>query len=298
MNPAVRLMVYASCLLMLVSTDEAHAQALPPQKVLFVSINGNYNADGVNFYNTVAAAAGAANTTYILLSSNGQVANALAANTYDQIWVYDLSVGADNYPSDYAAIVNWYNNHPSKHIICDGRIISSYWNTRHTGEGAKLSQNYFHNLALRKGGLVLTTDHNTFQTGINSINTGIGIQPFSGNFSLDFIPVDTANVLMTTPNNMGSQLYDDSSPGQTPFGLQPNGKVLYTLAWHSGNTLTPGISTTIQGALGVQGAIAGVSPGALLCGETTALNLTATATNGIPPYTFSWRVSPGGQLGT
>lgn len=95
-------------------------------------------------------------------------------------------------------------------------------------------------LAASGGGLMLATDHNAFHPGINSINPLIGLEPFVGNFSLSYIPVDTGNVLMVFPNDMGAQLYDDSSPGQTPFGLQPNGRILYSLAWHSNNVNTPG----------------------------------------------------------
>ena len=33
--------------------------------------------------------------------------------------------------------------------------------------------------------------------------------------------------------------------------MQPNGRILYSVAWHSGNVNTPGITTTIQGEVGL-----------------------------------------------
>ena len=53
------------------------------------------------------------------------------------------------------------------------------------------------------GGLMLGTDHNAYQSGINTINTLIGLEPFCCNFNLAMIPVDTEHPLMNTPNDMG-----------------------------------------------------------------------------------------------
>lgn len=111
-------------------------------------------------------------------------------------------------------------------------LWSSYWSNLWQTEGMKLSQNYYENMKLHGGGLVLTTDHNAFHSGINSINSQIAIQPFVGNFSIAWIPVDVTSPLMTFPNDMGAQIHDNSTPGQTPYGPQPNGRILYTVAWH------------------------------------------------------------------
>ncbi|MCA9309584.1 MAG: hypothetical protein KDA21_00125, partial [Phycisphaerales bacterium] len=238
------------------------AQAQPdrgdtPDRVLMVNINGSYNGDAVNIGNTLTNAG--ADMTYLNLTSNGQVAAALAAADppYDQVWVFDLSTGADGYPSDFNAIAAWFDA-ANQEIICDGRMISSYWSGRWTGEGQQLTENYYENLRLRGGGVVIGTDHNSFHNaGANHLCTALGLNPFVGNFSLTFIPIDEGSPIMSVPNAVGSdagggerQLYDDSSPGQAPFGVQPNGRILYSVAWHSGNVNTPGITTTIQGEVG------------------------------------------------
>ena len=253
--------------------------------VLFVNINGQYNADGLSIYNSLNTAGASAD--WVNLSSNGLAATALAAKDYDQVWVYDLSTGADSYPADYAAIAAWHNGRPDNEIICDGRIISSYWYGHTPIEGQKLTENYYENMDARGGGLLLGTDHSTFQTGINNINAAIGLEPFVGNFSLANIPVDTASPLMTFPNDMGATLYDDSTPGQTPYGLQPNGDILYTVAWHSGNHDTPGISSTIEGVVGLHVGITSPANNSEFW-DSLPIDLAASADGGTEPYSYAW----------
>ncbi|MGP1345991.1 MAG: CARDB domain-containing protein [Phycisphaerales bacterium] len=267
------------------------------QRVLVVNINGPYNADGQNIHNTLTNAG--VDSTYVNLSSNGLVANLLAVQPFDQIWVFDLSASGNDgslYALDWQAMADWFNADPSRGIICDGRMISSYWQGRWQTEGQNLSENYFENLSDAGGGLVLGTDHNAFHPGINTLNSLIGLEPFFGNFSLTFIPVDTEHPLMTTPNDMGSQLFNDSSPGQTPFGVQPNGRILYTVAWHSGNTATPGISTTISGALNAQVSITSPANGAQFL-EGEAISFVADVVQAVEPYTVTW-TAVGASVGT
>lgn len=262
--------------------------------VLMVNISGGYNGDAVHIFDTLVSAG--ATATYVNLSTDGQAAAELDAGTFDQIWVFDLSTGADNYPTDYAAIAAWFNSQFSSEIICDSRMLSSYWNGRWASEGMALTDNYYTNMDVRGGGLLLGTDHDPYQGGINEINSMIGIEPFFGSFNLSTIPVDTDNPLMNTPNDLGPELYDDSSPGQTPYGIQPNGQILYTVAWHSNNTDTPGISSTIEGTVGMHVTI--VTP---LDGSAFALDemidFTAEVTGGDEPFTYDWFYNDGTPLG-
>ena len=264
--------------------------------VLFVNISGSsYNGDANSINQTLINTGATVN--YVTLSGGGgQAAAALATASYDQVWVFDLSTGSDSYAADYDAIAAWYNT--DKEIICDGRMISSYWSGRWTGEGQRLTDNYYHNMDIRGGGLVIGTDHNAFHTlGANDINSRIGLDPFVGNFSTAMIPVDTANPLMTTPNDMGTQLYDDSSPGQTPYGLQSNGQILYTLAWHSGNPDWPGISSTIEGDIGFHVDIDTPLDGSVFdIGDT--INLFASPDGGESPFTYQWSYDGGTSLGS
>ena len=264
--------------------------------VLFVNVRGgSYDGDGYNFYQTLPMAG--ARATYVNLSSAGMAAALISANRYDQIWVFDLSSGTDSYPADWAAIGDWFNARTNRNLICDGRSISSLWQGRWQNEGKRLTQNYYENLKREGGGLVLATDHSAFQPGINSINDRINVQRFSGDFSLTYIPIDTNSPLMNFPNNMGTQLLDDSSPGQTPFGLQPNGLILYSAAWHSGNTNTPGVSSTFRGGVGFQIALTSPASGSLFNDEAP-VTLSVQQHGGVAPITYSWRSDRDGALGS
>lgn len=264
------------------------------QSVLIVNVNGSYNGDMVNIYETVLSAG--ARAKWVNLNASGKATVALQQDNFDQVWLLDLSSGTDAYTSDWNAIATWYAANRGQ-IIADARIFSSYGSGRWQSEGLKLSQNYYENLKSRQGGLILGTDHDAFQTGINSVNAAIGLNLFSGNFNLPKIPVDTANPLMTTPNNMGSELFDDSTPGLTPFGLQPNGQILYSVAWHTGNFSTPGISSTIQGAVGFSVDIAAPANQATII-EGNTVHFAAQQLNGTPPISYTWSSDRDGVLGT
>ena len=274
----------------LVTSDAADAS-----NVLMVNISGQYNGDAANIHTTLVVAG--ATTTYVNLSTDGQAASALAEGDYDQIWVFDLSTSVDNYPTDYAAIADWFNSRPDNEVICDSRMISSYWSGRWTTEGTALTDNYYTNIDIRGGGLVLGTDHDPYQGGINEINLLTGLDPFFGTFNLVTIPVDTANPLMNTPNDLGPELFDDSSPGQTPYGIQPNGQILYTVAWHSNNPDTPGISSTIEGQIGMHVTITSPLDGSVF-DDTEMIEFSAEITGGEGPFTYEWSYNDGTPLGS
>jgi len=288
--PGIVLIAFVSVILL-----SSPARALE-DRVLMVNVHGShYDGDGYSVYLTLVNAG--ADATYVNLSSSGQVAALLAANTYDQIWVFDLSYGVDSYPPDWQAIADWYLANPDMPVICDSRMISSYWSGRYLDEGQRLTENYYFNLRVRGGGLLLGTDHDVYVSGINTIVSLIGMNPFFGTFSLTTIPVDTGSPLMTTPNDMGTSLFDDSSPGQTQYGIQPNGRFFYTLAWHSGNPDTPGISSTIEGGIGFHVAIVDPVDGAhVSLGDPMTFN--AEPYGGEAPYSYDWFSDIDGALGS
>ncbi|MHC4696266.1 MAG: CARDB domain-containing protein, partial [Planctomycetota bacterium] len=279
--------------------DNFHVEGnmVAPQRVLLVNVNGGYNEWAEAIHQTLRQAG--AEADYVNLAANGAAAGWIQSHVYDQIWVFDLSSATNddsNYPSDWQAIADWFNPNPSRVIICDGRMLSSYA-YGHLAEGELLTENYYVNMMLRGGGILLGTDHDVFQYGINTVNDLIGLQRFSGNFVLNKIPVDTTNPLMNFPNDMGPELWDNSSPGQTPYGLQPNGRILYTVAWHSNNPDTPGISATIEGEIGFHVEITSPADGAMFdAGEP--ITFTAEPTGGDPPFTYEWSSNLDGVLGT
>ena len=166
-------------------------------------------------------------------------------STFDQVWVYDLSVGSDssaNQTSNYAGIAAWYNALTVKNLIVDGRIISSApdWTTAggFASETAWI-QNYANVLNGAGGGMVLGTDHNDFQDGINSINAAIGIGAFTGfygSYPTSQAAVDTLSPLYVPIGNCTATtiacINDTSTTGFVPTGVQANGQYLTPVAYH------------------------------------------------------------------
>ena len=75
-------------------------------------------------FNQLVAAGAAAD--YVLLSETpGGAAALLATNSYAQVWVYDLSSGADPWDADFEAIADWWVDESSGEIIADGRILGT-----------------------------------------------------------------------------------------------------------------------------------------------------------------------------
>ena len=170
---------------------------------------------------------------------------------FDQVWVYDLVTGPDNNAfqvANYQNIAAWYNGLSNQNLIVDGRIISSAPSWTAAGgfpaEDAWI-QSYATALDGAGGGMVLGTDHNVFQDGINQINAGIGINNFSGffgTFPTSQAVVDTLSPLYVpigpcTTNASLQCINDNSTTGFAPAGLQPNGQFLTPVAYH-GTTST------------------------------------------------------------
>jgi PEP-CTERM motif len=167
-------------------------------------------------------------------------------SSFDQVWVYDLFSDADNganQMANYQNIATWYNGLTDQNLILDGRIISSapFW----TGAGGFPAedawiQNYAAQLDANGGGLVLGTDHNDFQSGINNINNLINIDPFTGffgQFPTSQAQVDTASPLYVPIGPCVAApalpcINDNSTTGFAPTGLQPNGQFLTPVAYH------------------------------------------------------------------
>ncbi|HNU51307.1 MAG TPA: CARDB domain-containing protein [Verrucomicrobiota bacterium] len=268
----------------------------PDQDVLFVNVRGGvYEPEAAALFDTLNAVG--ARATHVDLDVNGEVAALLGSAAYDQVWVFDLSSGPDAYPADWQAIADWFAARPAGALICDARSLSSYWKGRAPDEGLRLTENYYENLKEASGGLVLCTDDDQFAGGINEVSRLLGLEPFAGQFNRDRIPVDTRHLLMTHPNDLGPDLSGDSSPGQAPFGLQPNGLILYTVAWHSGDTNAPGISSTLRGDVGFRVLI--VSPGTgSQFNEEASVSFNGAVRGGQSPIAYAWRSDVDGPLGT
>ena len=105
-------------------------------------------------------------------------------------------------------------------------------------------QNYATQLDLRGGGLILGTDHNVFQDGINSINQQIGVNEFTGFYGS--YPSSQAVVDQNSPLFVSGLdacradpstkcINDNSTTGFVATGLQANGQTLTPVAYHGSN---------------------------------------------------------------
>jgi outer membrane protein assembly factor BamB len=216
----------------------------------------------------------------------------LAVNTYDQVWYFDIDYSAKTYPLTATALGNWHKAMPVKNAILDGRV---YGDLIHSNQAGILG-NYYTNLLERGGGAVYMTDHDAYcGSGFNQLMAAIGYNSCFGNFSGN-LPFDAANTLMSYPNQI-SVLYNDTTTGGVAYGLQPNGEILYSAAWYGGNSDTPAITTSLEGAIGFHVDIA--SPQGLIKvfpGQNVLLS--ATQSGGTDPVTYTWTSSLDGNLGT
>ena len=212
-------------------------------EILFAHVSNNYapyHDDGDEIAGYVSSLSGY-NVT--IRDLNTAVYNDYGS--FDQIWVYDLYQGLDNNASqvaNYQNIGSWYNGlgATQQNLILDGRIISSA-----TGLPWHAEPEWIQNYALelmdngRTGGLFLGTDHSVYQSGINQINAEINISPFTGTLAPTYSVVDTNSPLYTVagtfacPGDASKRcIWDNSSPGFAPAGLQANGQTLTPVAYH------------------------------------------------------------------
>lgn len=229
--------------------------AMAAVEVLFAFVaSGVYDADGNQLADMIAALPGYNVTRRFL-----HTATYSDYSSFDQVWVYDLSTGADNNANqmaNYQAIADWYNGRANQSLIVDGRIISSapFWTAAggFNGETAWI-QNYALKLEGKGGGMVLGTDHNDFQGGINEINARIDIDPFTGffgSFPISQALVDTLSPLYvpidTCRDDPTKQcINDNSTTGFAPAGLQANGQFLTPVAYH-GTTSTAFLNAAVS----------------------------------------------------
>jgi PEP-CTERM motif len=227
-------------------------------EIMFGYVGTGYHSDGENLAAKLAAIPGVTVVERDLFSA---VYSDL--DTFDQIWVYDLTPAVDNSPTqvaNYHNIADWYAAQTNQNLIVDGRIISSSdsWTGLATSNGAPQETNWIQNYAiqldLRGGGLVLGTDHSPDYTfGINTINSLIGINPFQGFYYTEPLQavVDTASPLgistwdcPTLPGN--KCINDNSSTSIVPFNTQPNGQTLFPIAWHGGEIDKPAVAASLS----------------------------------------------------
>jgi len=211
-------------------------------EVLFAFVDyGSYAANGLQLAGMIASLAG-----FNVTQRSLDTAVYSDFGNFDQIWVYDLVTGLNNsanQTANYAGIAAWYNGRSMQNLIVDGRIISSTQAFTSAGGFAPEDawiQSYANALNGAGGGMVLGTDNNVFQDGINQINAAIGIGDFSGyygTYPTSQAMVDVMSPLYVPIGNCSAApalacINDNSTTGFVPTGLQANGQYLTPVAYH------------------------------------------------------------------
>ena len=220
-----------------------------PDNVLLVNFSGQASDfDSHHIYETLVEAG--ATVVYANLTSE-KSENILISllqdvdKPYQQVWVFDSSTNDGFYPYAIDAIRDWYLSKDNRHIICDGRMRASYWTGQWQTNGQLLTNNYYENLKLNGGGLLLATDHPDDHPDINSICEKINITKFGELAGYKTVKTDSSCSIMSYPNELGDVLGTTSHSSKVSFGKQPNGAYLFCIAWDPDNSSSCSISTTI-----------------------------------------------------
>jgi hypothetical protein len=139
----------------------------------------------------------------------------ISLENYDQIWVLDFSVAADNSLSQlqtYQQIADWYLAKGKPDLIMDARLLSSCW----AGVGSTIDQNlienYFYHFHARGGGLLLGTDDEArqFFSGINNLASNLNITGFCCTFDTTKTSVNISHPILAEPRVAYIDAGDDS----------------------------------------------------------------------------------------
>ncbi len=222
-------------------------------KILFGAVGGGYLANGQgisNYLNTEH------DVDYVRLdlTSLAAINGGQGLSVYDQVWVYDLTLGSNNsgmQVDNYNEIASWFDA-SAQDLILDGRIISSNYVGKTEPDWIR---NYANELDQRSGGLVLGTDHaspnqdyGVFVDGINTINDILNIDRFHDryySYPLEAI-VDTNSPLYSDTATFACSfdatqrcINDHSSTSYVATGQQGNLDINLTPVAYHGN-ISPG----------------------------------------------------------
>lgn len=217
----------AICTIALSCTSQAQAG-----NILITDFFGNSSP---SYGHMSTSLTGAGHTVTIFDSTTGgALATELAANSYDQVFLFDLTDTRYLNADDNTALGNFWNAHGG--LVIDTRSYGYHFQGDNPSEVALL-QNVAENLDLSGGGVWVGTDHNPEWTqNANPFLAEIGIDEITGSFSNPVNFADISSVLLSgvTPTDLwgGGQ-----SVGQAPIGIQPNGIDMFI---HFGHTRADG----------------------------------------------------------
>lgn len=186
--------------------------------------------------------------TVLDTTTGGALATALGANSYDQVFLFDLTSSLYLNAADNVALGSFWNAH--KGLVVDTRSYGYHFQGDNPSEVALL-QNVAENLDLSGGGVWVGTDHNpTWTQNANPFLAEIGINEITGSFSDPVNFADPTSVLLSgvIPTDLWG---GGASVGQAPIGIQPNGTEMFI---HFGHTRADGsILPYISASFDLQG---------------------------------------------
>jgi len=199
---------------------------------------------------TTSLAATGHTVTVFDSTTGGALATELSTNSYDQVFLFDLTSSLFLNAADNTALSNFWGVHSG--LVVDTRSYGYHFQGDNSSEVALL-QNVAQNLDLSGGGIWVGTDHAPNWTrNANPFLAEIGIEQITGLFSDPVNFADPTSVLLSgvTPSELwgGGQ-----SVGQAPIGIQPNGTDMFI---HFGHTRADGsILPYISASFDLQGVV-------------------------------------------
>ena len=150
----------------------------------------------------------------------GNIAAALAATSYDQVFFWDLTSSQYVDNTDISALASFFSAHNS--IVLDSRSYGYHFQGNNAAEVALL-QNISDAFSDRTGGIWVGTDHDPDWTmNANPFLTAIGLDPVTGIHSEAVNDWDPASILLDGVDPL-SLWASGASVGHVSLGIQPNG---------------------------------------------------------------------------
>jgi hypothetical protein len=174
--------------------------------------------------------------------TSGTLASTLSSQTFDQVFLWDLTSSLYLNNDDISALASFWNE---RGLVVDTRSYGYHFQGNNPSEVALL-RNVVDNLEDSGGGVWVGTDHDPDWTmNANPFLNAIGINTVSGSYSDAVNFADPSSVLLADvdPTELWAS---GASVGQAPIGVQPNGIEMFIHFGHvrSDGSILPYISAS------------------------------------------------------
>ncbi|WP_333609095.1 PEP-CTERM sorting domain-containing protein [Arsukibacterium sp.] len=208
--------------------------------LLFLSVQANAALILITEFGNTGTSEMAANLTnaghtvsVVDVRTSGTLAATLSSNSFDQVFLWDLTNTLYLNAADINALAGFWDN---RGLVVDTRSYGYYFQPNQASEVALL-QNVATNLQAAGGGVWVGTDHSPDWTrNANPFLSAIGVNPVTGSFGNPVNFADPTSVLLSgvTPTELWG---GGETVGQAPIGIQPNGIEMFI---HFGHIRTDG----------------------------------------------------------